>query len=174
MPEANRRANSQGAFDNELSFKVLKREGRFVSAVWDSYGLAAEGAEGAIGIDLGLKDLMADSDGNKVEAQRFYRDLEPALATAQRAGKKDRVRAIHARIANRRRDHLHNLSTSLARRRREIFVGKRQCQGPDPNQPGQVGARCRMVGRAWPSSSGNLRPSGRRGCQPTVAAPAKS
>jgi len=77
----------------------------------------------AIGIDLGLKDLYATSDGATVQAQRFYRDLEPALSTAQRAGKKRRVKAIHAKIANRRKDALHKASTDIVRRHGAIFVG---------------------------------------------------
>lgn len=76
-----------------------------------------------IGIDLGLKELASLSSGEKVAAQRFYRDLEPALATAQRAGKKARTKAIHAKVANRRRDHLQKLSTTLVRQHRGIFVG---------------------------------------------------
>jgi putative transposase len=78
----------------------------------------------AIGIDLGLKDLIACSDGFTVEAQQFYRDLEPKLAVAQRAGHKARVKSIHAKIANRRKDHLHKLTTSLVGRHQAIFVGK--------------------------------------------------
>lgn len=77
----------------------------------------------AIGIDLGLKDLIACSDGTTVEAEQFYRDMEPKLAIAQRAGKKARVRSIHAKIANRRKDHLHKLTTSLVGRHQAIFVG---------------------------------------------------
>ncbi len=77
----------------------------------------------SLGIDLGLKSLIADSDGGKVEAQRFYRDLGPALAIAQRAGKKTRVKAIHAKIGNRRRHHLHHLSRTLVRGNAAIFVG---------------------------------------------------
>jgi putative transposase len=77
----------------------------------------------AIGIDLGLKDLIACSDGFTIEAQQFYRDLEPKLASAQRAGKKVRVKSIHAKIANRRKDHLHKLTTSLVGRHQAIFVG---------------------------------------------------
>jgi putative transposase len=77
----------------------------------------------AIGIDLGLKDLIACSDGFTVEAQQFYRDLEPKLAVAQRAGKKARVKSIHAKIANRRKDQLHKLTTSLVGRHQAIFVG---------------------------------------------------
>jgi putative transposase len=74
-------------------------------------------------IDLGLEDLIATSDGEKVSAPQFYRSLEPKLAIAQRAGKKNRVRAIHAKIANRRRDSLQQFSTRLARAYDIIYVG---------------------------------------------------
>lgn len=77
----------------------------------------------SVGIDLGLNALMTDSEGNEVEAPRFYRDLEPKLAVAQRAGNKARVRAIHAKVANRRKDFLHKLSTRQARSYAAIFVG---------------------------------------------------
>ncbi|WP_238446705.1 RNA-guided endonuclease InsQ/TnpB family protein [Azohydromonas australica] len=81
-----------------------------------------------LGIDLGLKELAALSSGEKVAAQRFYRDLEPALATVQRAGKKERAKAVHAKIAHRRRDHLQKLSTTLVRQHRGIFVGNVNAQ----------------------------------------------
>ncbi|CAB5514298.1 IS200/IS605 family transposase ISPa83 [Achromobacter anxifer] len=77
----------------------------------------------AVGIDLGLKDFFATSDGHKEGAQRFYRDLEPALAIAQRAGKKHRVKAIHAKIAYRRKDFLHKLSSKLVKEHGAIFIG---------------------------------------------------
>lgn len=83
----------------------------------------------AVGLDLGLKDFLASSDGFKVEAQRFYRDLEPALAVAQRAHKKARVKAIHAKVANRRKDALHKLSTALVREYGAIFVGNVNAAG---------------------------------------------
>lgn len=85
--------------------------------------------DSAIGIDLGLKDLMATSNGVKVEAQNFYRDLEPKLAVAQRAGKKDRTKAIHAKITNRRKDFLHKLSTNLTAGSAAIFVGNVNASG---------------------------------------------
>jgi putative transposase len=85
----------------------------------------------SVGIDLGLRELAAfsDLDLESVEAQRFYRDLEPALATAQRAGKKDRAKAIHAKIANRRKDFLHKLSTRLVREYGTIVVGNVSSSG---------------------------------------------
>jgi putative transposase len=80
-------------------------------------------ANGEIGIDLGLKDKAVSSNGTKVEASRCYRDLEPNLATAQRAGKKGRVQKIHRKIANRRKDANHKASTVIAQANGLIVVG---------------------------------------------------
>ncbi len=79
----------------------------------------------SVGIDLGLKTFAAFSDEGlpPIEAERFYRDLEPVLARAQRARHRDRSRAIHAKIANRRKDFLHKLSTGLVKAHGAIFVG---------------------------------------------------
>jgi putative transposase len=68
-----------------------------------------------IGIDLGLKHLATLSDGNKIQAPRFYRQNEVALATSQRAHKSKRARNIHAKIRNRRKDFLHKESNRLAK-----------------------------------------------------------
>jgi len=76
-----------------------------------------------VGIDLGLKDLVATSAGEKLSAPQFYRGLEGKLAIAQRARKKHRVRAIHAKIANRRKDSLHQFSTRLVRGYDTLYVG---------------------------------------------------
>ena len=78
---------------------------------------------GIIGIDLGLKSLAVLSDGSKIEAPRHYRALEGKLAVAQRAHNKQRVRRIHAKIKNTRKDFLHKLSTTLADQNAIIAVG---------------------------------------------------
>jgi len=57
-----------------------------------------------------------------VEAQRFYRDLEPKLAVAQRGNKKVRAKAIHAKIAKK-------LSTRLVNSYGAIFVGNVSASG---------------------------------------------
>lgn len=79
---------------------------------------------GEIGIDLGLKTLAVCSDGTEVPALRHYRKYEAALAVAQRANNHARVKAIHAKIANSRRHHLHEQSTRIARENSFIVVGK--------------------------------------------------
>jgi IS605 OrfB family transposase len=76
-----------------------------------------------VGIDLGLKDFATFSTGEKIEAQRIYRGAEAVLALAQRANKKRRVKAIHAKIANRRSDFLHKLSDRIVRQFDYIAVG---------------------------------------------------
>jgi putative transposase len=78
---------------------------------------------GKIGIDLGLKALATCSNGDVIPAMRHYRRYEVALAVAQRAGNKRRVRAIHAKIANARRDQLHKASAKIARENELIVVG---------------------------------------------------
>jgi IS605 OrfB family transposase len=76
----------------------------------------------SVGIDLGLKEAAVASDGQRIEG-RFYRKLQAQLGLAQRAGKKDRARAIHAKIANQRKDMLHKFSTQLVAGNAAIFVG---------------------------------------------------
>ena len=76
-----------------------------------------------IGIDLGLKDFAVFSNGTVVAAQRIYRDAEQQLGMAQRARKKRRVTAIHAKVANRRLDFHHQLSARLVRDFDYIAVG---------------------------------------------------
>src|ERR1700751_1057134 len=76
-----------------------------------------------VGIDLGLKSLATLSTGEKIEAPRTYRLYEEKLIIAQRARKTERVRALHDKIANVRKDHLHKLSTRLVREHGALYVG---------------------------------------------------
>ncbi|WP_429500775.1 RNA-guided endonuclease InsQ/TnpB family protein (plasmid) [Robbsia andropogonis] len=77
----------------------------------------------AIGIDLGLKTLATYSDGTAFNPKRFYRASEAALGIAQRANKKRRVKAIHAKIANQRKDAIHKETSALVSQHAAIFVG---------------------------------------------------
>ncbi len=122
-------------------------------SIWDSYGLHAgmrfgvahlsEDARGrwylnvvvtrerrilpktgkVTGADLGLNNALSLSDGAQIEAPRSFRQYEERLAVAQRARKPGRARAIHAKIANARKDFLHKTSTALVREFDAIFIG---------------------------------------------------
>lgn len=78
---------------------------------------------GEIGIDLGLKTLATISDGEKIVNFQHFRRYQVALATASRAGNKKRVQALHAKIANARKDQHHKATTKIARENRLIIVG---------------------------------------------------
>jgi putative transposase len=89
-----------------------------------SIGSVLDRSVPSVGIDLGLKSFAAFSDDRPpIDARGFYRDLEPALARAQRARQPKRCRAIQARIAHRRKDFLHKLSTDLVKANGAVFVG---------------------------------------------------
>lgn len=77
----------------------------------------------AIGIDLGLKDIATCSDGTVISNPKFYRKYEQKLAIAQRAKNKKRVRALHAKIANCRKDYLHKASSKLVKENAMIVIG---------------------------------------------------
>ena len=126
--------------------------GKHQFRVWDSYGLSqysvktgsfVEDARGrwyvclvvessktvkttstkAIGIDLGLKDIATCSDGTVISNPKFYRKYEQKLGIAQRARNKKRVRALHAKIGNCRKDYLHKSSTMLVKKNALIVIG---------------------------------------------------
>jgi putative transposase len=90
--------------------------------------------ESAVGIDVGLNHLLTLSTGEKIANPRHERKDRAALAQAQRRmakkepGSANRAKArrkvakIHARIADRRRDHLHKLTTRLVRKNQTLVI----------------------------------------------------
>ncbi|MFB7198422.1 RNA-guided endonuclease InsQ/TnpB family protein [Streptomyces sp. NPDC056240] len=89
----------------------------------------------AVGIDVGLDHLLALSTGEKIANPRHERKDRARLAKAQqnlsrkakgdganRANARRKVAGIHARIADRRRDHLHKLTTRLVRENQTLVI----------------------------------------------------
>ena len=119
--------------------------------IWDSYGLSqykletgsfAEDARGrwyfnttvdvdikpsqgtaAVGIDLGLKTTATCSDERVFDRRRITDRYAQQLGMAQRANKRERVKAIHAKIKNERKDAIHKFTTQMAQVYGAIFVG---------------------------------------------------
>jgi transposase len=77
----------------------------------------------AVGIDLGLRTLATLSTSKKIKGPRAFRKYEVKLATAQRAHNKQRIRALHSKIANVRRDHMHKWTARVARKYCSVFIG---------------------------------------------------
>jgi putative transposase len=82
----------------------------------------------ALGVDIGLKNLVTLSSGDQVETPKFFRDSEMKLRLAQKAfsrklpgsnnGKRARLKLakIHRKIGRQRDDFLHKLSRNLIRK----------------------------------------------------------
>ena len=77
----------------------------------------------SVGIDLGIKTIMALSTGEKIERESISKKLEVKLAKAQRHRKKKQVTKIHAKIRNKREDWNHKKSFNIAKRFKSVFVG---------------------------------------------------
>jgi putative transposase len=87
-----------------------------------------------IGLDMGITSLVAFSTGEKVGNPQFFRKDERKLARAERRkakkqkGSKNREKArrkvarLHARIADKRRDYQHKLTTRIVRENQVICV----------------------------------------------------
>lgn len=88
----------------------------------------------AVGIDAGINSLVTLSTGEKVTNPRHERRDRARLAKAQQVlakkekGSRNRDKArvkvakVHARIADRRRDFLHQLTTRLVRENQTIVI----------------------------------------------------
>ncbi|SCL24963.1 RNA-guided endonuclease InsQ/TnpB family protein [Micromonospora inyonensis] len=105
----------------------------FVSLLCDDV-IEQAPASGMVGVDAGLDSLLTLSTGEKFANPRYERRDRVALARAQRElarkakGSHNRAKArlkvarVHARITDRRRDHLHKLTTRLVRENQTIVV----------------------------------------------------
>ena len=87
-----------------------------------------------VGVDAGITSLVTLSTGERLTNPRYERADRRRLVKAQRAlsrkekGSANRAKArvkvgrIHARIADRRRDHLHKLSSRLVRENQTVVI----------------------------------------------------
>jgi putative transposase len=117
----------------------------FVSLLIEEVVQPLAPSSGQVGVDAGLTSLVTLSTGEKVTNPRYERRDRARLARAQRnlarkrPGSANRAKArrsvarVHARIADRRRDHLHKLSTRLVRDNQTVVVENLHVRGMTGN-----------------------------------------
>ena len=88
----------------------------------------------AVGIDMGLAHFATLSSGEMIENPRWFREVEGQLALLQRKRARHKrgskryreltrqIKRLHERVANKRRDFQHQLSTHLVRDHAFIVV----------------------------------------------------
>jgi putative transposase len=77
----------------------------------------------AVGLDLGLKDTAATSDGERLQSGHFYRNIESQIARAQRRGHRRQAKRLHRRAARRRKGALHKFSGKIIGAYQTIVIG---------------------------------------------------
>jgi len=99
-----------------------------------------------VGIDLGIKDFLVESNGNKINAPKFLRDAEIKLKRAQRKlsrkqkgslnRKKQRlcVAKIYEKIVNQRKDFLHKESNRIVNENQVIYLESLNVKGMMKNR----------------------------------------
>jgi putative transposase len=85
--------------------------------------------ENAIGVDLGIKDFLVTSNGEKFDNPKHLRKAQSKLKYVQRKyskykGKrtKQRLALLHEKVANKRKDFLHKTSSKLIRENQTICL----------------------------------------------------
>lgn len=116
---------------------ISRRAGRWYAALTverDEPTMRQTPKGGAVGIDLGIKDLATLSDGTVIPnphslktGERQLRRAQKALSrkkmgSKRRAKARERVARLHAHVANRRNDTLHKLTTMLSRTYSDISI----------------------------------------------------
>ncbi|MGX4695290.1 RNA-guided endonuclease InsQ/TnpB family protein [Streptomyces sp. JNUCC 63] len=106
----------------------------FVSMLCEDTVAPAPATDGAVGLDAGITSLVTLSTGEKIANPKHERRDRARLAKAQRElsrkakGSANRAKArrkvarVHARIADRRRDFLHQLTTRLVRENQTVVI----------------------------------------------------
>ncbi|MFI1052329.1 RNA-guided endonuclease InsQ/TnpB family protein [Streptomyces griseoruber] len=106
----------------------------FASLLCEDTITPAPATTAAVGIDAGITSLVTLSTGEKIANPRHERRDRTRLARAQRElsrkakGSNNRAKArvkaakVHARIADRRRDFLHKLTTRLVRENQTVVI----------------------------------------------------
>lgn len=87
-----------------------------------------------IGIDLGIKDLIIDSNGTKYDNKKFLKESERKIKHLQRElsrkkkGSHNREKArlklaiAHEKLSNKRNNYLHQLTTKLVKENSIIYI----------------------------------------------------
>ncbi len=106
----------------------------FVSMLVDEHIKPLPNISKAVGVDVGIRDVVVTSDGWKSGTPAYTRKYATKLATAQRKlakkkkGSNNRAKAklkvarVHAKISDSRRDFTHKLTTRLVRENQTIAV----------------------------------------------------
>lgn len=75
-----------------------------------------------VGVDPGLKSALTFSNGETIQFPRWYQTEQEKISKQQRKSKNSKkVKRLHKKLANKRKDHHHKLSIDLSKRYVKIY-----------------------------------------------------
>lgn len=133
-----------------VSASISKTAGHWFASITvdtpDDLRLPPAETQGAVGIDLGVMTLATLSTGERIEGPKAHkrllarlRRLSRALSrkvkgSANRRKAKDKLARLHAKIANIRRDSLHQFTTAVTRKFAQIGIEDLNVMGMAQNR----------------------------------------
>lgn len=148
------------AIEGEMKNITVSRKGNhwFVSIqVEVEFARSANQSSTALGIDLGISHFAATSEGELISSLNSFKEKAAHLAIAQRrlAKKKkysqnwkkqqEKIRAIHSKIADTRKDYLHKTSTRLSKNHAMIVIEDLQISNMSRSASGNIESPGRNV-----------------------------
>ena len=122
------------SFEKVTNFTISRENNKYYISFTFYTDIESKETNGAVGIDLGIKDFVICSDGAVYENKRFYEKSLRKLKISQRRlskkqkGSKNREKArlkvnkIHKKVKNQRNDYQHKISRELADKHNTICL----------------------------------------------------
>lgn len=126
--------NKNQQFIRSVTLIKTCTEKYFLSILIDYQLVKYEQLDTVIGLDLGIKDFIVDSNGNRYENKHFYKNKEMRLKFLQKSlsrkqkGSKNRNKArikvakLSEKIVNQRNNYLHQLTSMLVNENQVICI----------------------------------------------------
>ena len=121
-------------FDKVTNFTVSRENNKYYISFTFYTDIESKETDGAVGIDLGIKDFIICSDGTVYPNMRFYeKSLRKLKIYQRRLSKKQKdsknrekarlkVNKIHKKVKNQRNDYQHKISRELADKHNTICL----------------------------------------------------
>ena len=133
--------NHNEKYIHSVTLTKTSTEKYYLSILIDYNINQKENIDSAIGLDLGIKDFIVDSNGNRYENKHFYKNKEQKLKklnkqlSKKQKGSNNRnklrikLSKVHEKIKNQRNTYLHQITSKLVNENQVICIENLNVKG---------------------------------------------
>ena len=126
--------NHNEKYIHSVTLTKTSTEKYYLSILIDYNIIQKEKLDTVIGLDLGIKDFIVDSNGNRYENKHFYKNQEKKLKKLQRQLSKKqkgsnnrnklkiKLAKVHEKISNQRNTYLHQITSKIVNENQIICI----------------------------------------------------